>query len=119
MGCTAARLQYVSYENLAALHVCSLGCRGNGSRKSMADLHLRLQGGFIWDWVDQGLMRKGRDWQGNEVEFWGYGGDWNEPVHDGQFNINGLIWPDRTPHPTVLECKQVMVRSLDPAHALL
>lgn len=85
----------------------------------MADLHLCLQGGFIWDWVDQGLMRKGRDWQGNEVEFWGYGGDWNEPVHDGQFNINGLIWPDRTPHPTVLECKQVMVRSLDPAHALL
>ena len=67
------------------------------------------QGGFIWDWVDQGLLRPGKDWQGRDVEFWGYGGDWDEPVHDAQFNINGLVWPDRTPHPTALECKAVMV----------
>ncbi|KAK9808191.1 hypothetical protein WJX73_006921 [Symbiochloris irregularis] len=72
------------------------------------DQHPYLQGGFIWDWVDQGLLRKGKDPQGKEIEFWGYGGDWGEPVHDAQFNINGLIWPDRTPHPTVLECKAVM-----------
>ena len=60
--------------------------------------------------MDQGLLRRGKDWQGKEVEFWGYGGDWDEPVHDAQFNINGLVWPDRTPHPTALECKAVMVR---------
>ena len=68
-----------------------------------------MQGGFIWDWVDQGLITRGKDPQGKEVEFWGYGGDFGDPVHDAQFCINGLVWPDRTPHPTVLECKAVMV----------
>lgn len=70
-----------------------------------------MQGGFIWDWVDQGLITKGRTPKGEEVEFWGYGGDFGDEPHDAQFCINGLIWPDRTPHPTVLECKAVMVRA--------
>ena len=69
-----------------------------------------LQGGFIWDWVDQGLLHKVTDAEGREVEAWGYGGDFGDPVHDAQFCINGLIWPDRVPHPGALECKAVMVR---------
>jgi len=50
--------------------------------------HKRLQGGFIWDWVDQGL---------SVGHFWAYGGDWAEQeiIHDAQFCINGLTWPDR------------------------
>jgi beta-galactosidase/beta-glucuronidase len=67
------------------------------------------QGGFIWDWVDQGLLHKVTDAEGKEVEAWGYGGDFGDPVHDAQFCINGLIWPDRVPHPGALECKAVMV----------
>jgi beta-galactosidase len=55
-----------------------------------------LQGGFIWDWVDQGLIKKDSS---SGVQFWGYGGDFGEAVHDAQFVINGLVWPDRTPHP--------------------
>ena len=54
-----------------------------------------LQGGFIWDWVDQGLTRT--DERG--VEYWAYGGDFGEERHDANFCINGLVWPDRTPHP--------------------
>ena len=60
-----------------------------------------LQGGFIWDWVDQGLAKtdeKGR-------KYWGYGGDFGEKIHDFDFCINGMIWPDRTPHPAMYEFK--------------
>ena len=71
-----------------------------------------VQGGFIWDWVDQGLLHKVQDANGKTVEAWGYGGDFGDPVHDAQFNINGLIWPNREPHPGCWECKAVMVRQL-------
>ncbi|PMN92637.1 beta-galactosidase [Enterovibrio norvegicus] len=63
--------------------------------------HPRLQGGFIWDWADQGLTRK--DDQGNE--HWAYGGDFGDTPNDRQFCINGLVFPDRTPHPGVFEAK--------------
>ncbi|WED26071.1 beta-galactosidase [Vibrio sp. DW001] len=61
----------------------------------------RLQGGFIWDWVDQGITKI--DENGNE--YWGYGGDFEDKSNDRQFCINGLIFPDRTPHPTLFEVK--------------
>lgn len=63
-----------------------------------------LQGGFIWDWVDQGL----KGLKGGQ-EFWGYGGDFgaqNLP-HDHNFCINGLVFPDRTLHPSLWEVKKV------------
>jgi beta-galactosidase len=63
--------------------------------------HPRLQGGFIWDWVDQGLTR----YFGNQQE-WAYGGDFDDPINDRQFCINGLMFPDRTPHPALLEAKR-------------
>lgn len=63
-----------------------------------------LQGGFIWDWVDQGLAVN--DEQGRK--YWVYGGDlgghrWH---HDENFCINGMVNPDRTPHPAVHEMKK-------------
>ncbi|MDR9826229.1 beta-galactosidase [Vibrio sp. FNV 38] len=61
----------------------------------------RLQGGFIWDWVDQGLTKT--DEQGKT--FWAYGGDFADEINDRQFCINGLVFPDRTPHPTLEEAK--------------
>ncbi len=64
-----------------------------------------LQGGFIWDWVDQGLAKY--DENGNK--FWAYGGDFgpeNVPS-DANFCMNGLVNPDRTPHPTLFEVKKV------------
>ncbi|MDD1782623.1 beta-galactosidase [Enterovibrio sp. ZSDZ35] len=61
----------------------------------------RLQGGFIWDWVDQGLSQ----FDENGQHFWAYGGDFGDTINDRQFCINGLIFPDRTPHPTLEEAK--------------
>jgi beta-galactosidase len=62
----------------------------------------RLCGAFIWDWVDQGLLK-----EENGAHFWAYGGDFGDEPHDGNFCINGLVWPDRTPHPSMYECKKL------------
>ena len=61
----------------------------------------RLQGGFIWDWVDQGLSKTDE----NGTHYWAYGGDFGDDVNDRQFCINGLLFPDRTPHPSLHEAK--------------
>jgi beta-galactosidase len=63
----------------------------------------RLCGGFIWDWVDQGLKRVTEDGR----EWWAYGGDFGDEPNDGNFCINGLVWPDRKPHPAIWECKKI------------
>ena len=65
----------------------------------------KLQGGFVWDWVDQGLLKTNE----NGEKYWAYGGDFGyEGIpSDGNFNINGLVWPDRTPHPGLYEVKKV------------
>ncbi len=62
-----------------------------------------LQGGFIWDWVDQGLLKETE----NGRPYWAYGGDFGDEPNDADFCINGLIWPDRTPHPAMYECKKL------------
>jgi len=62
-----------------------------------------LIGGCIWDWVDQGLYKK--DAKGKM--FWAYGGDYGDVPNDGNFNINGFVNPDRTPHPAYYEIKHV------------
>ena len=64
-----------------------------------------MQGGFIWDWVDQGIDAVGRDGR----HYWAYGGDfgaWMYP-HDENFCCNGVVLPDRTPHPGLYEVKKV------------
>ena len=59
-----------------------------------------VKGGFIWDLIDQGLTITK-----NGKRFWGYGGDFGDHPNDGQFCINGLLFPDRTPHPAMAEVK--------------
>ena len=67
--------------------------------------HQNLQGGFIWDWMDQGLVKK--DVEGGESwQFGGGFGDADTPS-DGSFCINGLLFPDRSPHPALHEVKKV------------
>jgi beta-galactosidase len=65
----------------------------------------KLQGGFIWDWVDQGFLKTNESGE----KYWTYGGDYGEEgiTSDGNFNINGLVWPDRTPHPGLYEVNKV------------
>ncbi|CDN30860.1 Beta-galactosidase [Mucinivorans hirudinis] len=63
-----------------------------------------LQGGFIWDWVDQGFLETHED----GTEYWAYGGDYGvRSPSDGNFLCNGLVNPDRTPHPAATEVKKV------------
>ena len=62
-----------------------------------------LQGGFIWDFIDQGLRKKTTDGQ----EFWAYGGDYGDIPNDGNFCCNGIVQPDRAPNPSLYEVKKV------------
>jgi beta-galactosidase len=64
-----------------------------------------LQGGFIWDWVDQGLLTTDK----NGETFWAYGGDFgpDDVPSDGNFCLNGLVNPDRGVKPPLLEVKKV------------
>ncbi|GFR49336.1 hypothetical protein Agub_g11298 [Astrephomene gubernaculifera] len=70
--------------------------------------HPSLAGGCIWDWADQALVARGEDAQGRQVEYWAYGGDFGDTPNDGQFCCNGLVFPDRSPHPALYEAKAVM-----------
>jgi beta-galactosidase/evolved beta-galactosidase subunit alpha len=57
----------------------------------------RLAGGYVWDWVDQGLPLTDDD----GVTYWAYGGDFGDQPNDANFNCNGLVDADRTPHPAL------------------
>ena len=64
----------------------------------------RLQGGFIWDWVDQAYRRVSAD----GCQWWAFGGDFGEEPNDGPFCMNGLVAPDRSVHPGLWEYKKVL-----------
>jgi beta-galactosidase len=65
----------------------------------------QLQGAFVWDWVDQGLVKQ--DDKG--TKYWAYGGDFgpDDVPSDANFCMNGLVNADRTPHPSLSELKKV------------
>ncbi|MFW6410329.1 MAG: glycoside hydrolase family 2 TIM barrel-domain containing protein, partial [Halanaerobiales bacterium] len=62
-----------------------------------------IQGGFIWDFIDQGLRQKT-----DKGERFAYGGDFGDKPNDKNFNINGLVLPDRTPSPGLVEYKKII-----------
>ncbi|UCG01475.1 MAG: DUF4981 domain-containing protein [Candidatus Heimdallarchaeota archaeon] len=63
-----------------------------------------LQGGFIWDWVDQTFLKENEN-----GKYWAYGGDMgdSEVLNDGNFCVNGLVQADRSLHPHIWEVKKV------------
>ncbi len=67
------------------------------------EAHPFLHGGFIWDWVDQGIRKKSPEGK----EFWAYGGDFGDLPNDDNFCTNGFIAPDRALKPTTYEVKKV------------
>ncbi len=93
--------------------------------------HQGLQGGWIWQWVDHGIL-KHRNWGKKNPDpkqsaarkkdlgkkhaecfrpggnwYWAYGGDFGDEPNDANFCIDGLVWPDRTPHPAMYELKKL------------
>lgn len=61
-----------------------------------------LQGGFIWDWKDQAILKENDEGE----SFLAYGGDFGESPHDGNFSGNGLVFADGTNTPKIYEVKK-------------
>jgi beta-galactosidase len=72
--------------------------------QELFERHPRCQGGFVWEWIDHGLRAHTAD----GAELFAYGGDFGEPLHDGNFVADGLLFPDRTPSPGLAELKKVV-----------
>ncbi|MDE5417532.1 DUF4981 domain-containing protein [Labilibaculum sp. DW002] len=62
-----------------------------------------LMGAFIWDWIDQGILRHDE----NGKPYYAVGGDYGDTINAGNFCLNGIIASDRTPKPEIEECKYV------------
>jgi beta-galactosidase len=62
-----------------------------------------LQGGFIWEWWDHGLVQTLPD----GTTRWAYGGDFGDEPNDGNFCLDGLVWPDRWPKPALWEHRRL------------
>lgn len=76
---------------------------GPGNIKEYIDLfykHPSVQGGFAWEWANHGLLTKDKD---TGDEFYAYGGDFGEKVHDSTFVMDGLLNSDHTPNPGLIE----------------
>ncbi|GGF43401.1 beta-galactosidase [Microbacterium sorbitolivorans] len=84
-------------------HAMGNGPGGLTEYQELFDRYPRLAGGFIWEWIDQAILTT--DAEGRE--FYGYGGDFGEEIHDGHFVADGLLFPDRTPSPGLIEAKKV------------
>ncbi len=79
---------------------------GPGNLKEYWDAiyaHKRLIGGCVWEWFDHGLRRQLDD----GTEWFAYGGDFGDFPNDGNFVADGLVSPDRVPHPALLELKHI------------
>jgi beta-galactosidase len=102
-------LQYASEKRDKPLIMCEYAHSMGNSTGNLQDYwdviesHDQLQGGCIWDWVDQGILEHTTDGR----PFYAYGGDFHEPKTDGDFCINGLVPPDRSVTPKLLEVKKV------------
>jgi len=104
-------VKYASVKQTRPLIQCEYAHSMGNSTGNLQDYwdaiesHDQLQGAFIWDWVDQGIAAK----NGKGEFYWAFGGDYGpaDVPSDGNFCCNGLVGPDRTPHPALFEVKKV------------
>lgn len=84
------------------------------------DSHETTCGGFVWEWCDHAIY-KGKAANGKAM--YAYGGDSGETIHDGNFCMDGLVYPDRRPHTGLLEFKNihrpVRIANYDGANGIL
>lgn len=92
-----ARLPFILCEYA---HAMGNGPGGLSEYQRLFETYERLQGGFVWEWIDHGLAHPAHEYA--------YGGDFGEEVHDGNFVCDGLLLPDRTPSPGLVEYKKVI-----------
>ena len=87
--------------------------------RELIEKYPRLCGGFVWEWCDHAIDLGPAE---NGKTMYGYGGDFGELQHDGNFCLDGLVYPDRRPHTGLLEYKNVhrpFRSSYDPRHGIL
>jgi beta-galactosidase/evolved beta-galactosidase subunit alpha len=102
-------LEPASYENkpmICCEYAHAMG-NGPGGLKEYWEAfykYPRLQGGFVWEWLDHGIRTTTPD----GTEFFAYGGDFGDQPNDGNFITDGLLFPDRTPSPGLTELKKVI-----------
>ena len=77
------------------VHAMGNGPGGMTEYQELFDRYPRLMGGFVWEWLEHGITRTAEDGR----EYFVYGGDFGEEVHDGNFVMDGLVDADRTPRP--------------------
>ncbi|MEI8207387.1 MAG: glycoside hydrolase family 2 TIM barrel-domain containing protein, partial [Kiritimatiellales bacterium] len=85
-------------------HAMSNACGSLDKYWRFFEEHDRFQGGFVWDWIDQGILKKDKSGR----EYWAYGGDFGEPVHDANFCCTGVLNADRTPKASLKEYKRMI-----------
>jgi beta-galactosidase len=85
-------------------HAMGNGPGGLAEYQRLFETYERCQGGFVWEWIDHGLRRRTAD----GTAYFAYGGDFGEELHDGNFVCDGLVFPDRTPSPGLVEFKKVV-----------
>ncbi|WAL98592.1 glycoside hydrolase family 2 TIM barrel-domain containing protein [Streptomyces sp. Je 1-369] len=81
-------------------HAMGNGPGGLSEYQQLFETYDRLQGGFVWEWIDHGIAHPAYEYA--------YGGDFGEELHDGNFVCDGLVFPDRTPSPGLVEYKKVI-----------
>ncbi len=84
-------------------HAMGNSCGSTDEYTRLWDKYPCLQGGFVWDWVDQAIKTTDE----NGTEYLAYGGDFGEQPHDGHFCGNGLLFADRRPTPKLYEIKKL------------
>ncbi|MEV4804719.1 glycoside hydrolase family 2 TIM barrel-domain containing protein [Nonomuraea sp. NPDC049421] len=94
-----ARRRTLPFLQCEYAHAMGNGPGGLAEYQELFERHPRLAGGFIWEWIDHGIA--------HPVHEYAYGGDYGEPVHDSNFVIDGLVFPDRTPSPGLIDLKKV------------
>ena len=82
-------------------HAMGNGPGGLKEYQELFDRYDSIQGGFIWEWKDQGIYEK-------RTNNYKYGGQFNESVNDGDFVLDGLVLPDKIPSPGLLEYTQII-----------
>ena len=84
-------------------HAMGNSCGSTDEYTELWDKYPCLQGGFVWDWVDQSIKTTDE----NGVEYLAYGGDFGDNPNDGHFCGNGLLFGDRKPTPKLYEIKKL------------
>ncbi len=86
------------------VHAMGNGPGGMSEYQALFEKYPNLQGGFVWEWLEHGIRQHTPDGR----EFYAYGGDFGEVVHDGNFVIDGLVTADRVPRPGLSDYKKVV-----------